>query len=756
MALAGFNNYLQLTIDSSKVDEDLTNFPVNITLSSGTGQTGFDATDVFDELTTSGIDSYTKFALHADDVLLSDSSEYNHPTTLTGNVTRSSTQSKFGGYSAYFDGDGDFITAPTSSDWDFGTGDFTIDCWFYLSVIDKFNVLINQADDAVNGWLVDINTTNYPRLVAHIGGSWGVFMTSDTAVSVDTWNHIAVVRNGSSFSLYLNGNLVDSVVDSDSILSSSELLQIGHFQTAALDHRYLSGYIDELRISKGIARWTSSFTPPEYPYESNWLNRKKIAITDANDNQLYTEIEHWDYVNEEANLWVNVPTIVSGTDTTLYLYYDATASGNTTYVGDTGEASAQLVWDDNFKGVWHMAQDPSGGSDAILDSTANLNHGTSVGSMLEEDLVDGKIGKGIDFDGIDDEVDLGTHSSLDLTSAFTYEAIFKTSYSALAQDIITKFNENGLDYQMELHLNTVGSLASNIYNGVLTGVNCNTINGLGGNFIDGTYHYVATNIDISGDGNSRLFTDGVLNVTSSTSLTDINSLAATPTNIGERYNAAADKHMNGTLDEIRVSNIKRSDTWIKATYYSNWNDLVTFAPPVDIITFIFSDPTPTPLTTVYGVAHQLQLTTTVTGSDPSYVYDAVFYDASDDSQIGQTIFGTDSGQYVATTMTTVSATNYSWYVTATSSGQSDTSSTYVFSNRFLCSGHTQVAGTGASGIPVRLYRRSTGVYIGGAISSGVSGTFNIPTDYNEYHYAVALYTSSGTNALIADWLKPSN
>jgi len=75
---------------------------------------------------------------------------------------------------------------------------------------------------------------------------------------------------------------------------------------------------------------------------------------------------------------------------------------------------------------------------------------------------------------------------------------------------------------------------------------------------------------------------------------------------------------------------------------------------------------------------------------------------------------------------------------------------------YMCSGYTQVAGTGTSGIPVRLYRRSTGEYIGEAVSSGVSGTFNISTDYNEYHYAVALYTSSGTNALIADWLTPSN
>jgi len=75
---------------------------------------------------------------------------------------------------------------------------------------------------------------------------------------------------------------------------------------------------------------------------------------------------------------------------------------------------------------------------------------------------------------------------------------------------------------------------------------------------------------------------------------------------------------------------------------------------------------------------------------------------------------------------------------------------------FLCTGQTQINDVPASGIPVRLYRRSTGEYVGGVVSSGVSGTFEIETDYNEYHYAIALYTSDDTNAIIADWLIPDN
>ncbi len=170
--------------------------------------------------------------------------------------------------------------------------------------------------------------------------------------------------------------------------------------------------------------------------------------------------------------------------------------------------------------------------------------------------------------------------------------------------------------------------------------------------------------------------------------------------------------------------------------------------------FIFSSPTPTDLSTVYGTTRQLYLTTTITGEEPNYIYDAGFYDDYDDSQIGSTVSGTQSGQPAGVIMSTPSGINYQWYITATSSGVEDTSDTYTFTNKFLCEGQTQVNNVPASGIPVRLYRRSTGEYVGGATSTGISGTFEIETDYNDFHYIVGLYSSDDTNAIIHDWIKP--
>ena len=106
-------------------------------------------------------------------------------------------------------------------------------------------------------------------------------------------------------------------------------------------------------------------------------------------------------------------------------------------------------------------------------------------------------------------------------------------------------------------------------------------------------------------------------------------------------------------------------------------------------------------------------------------------------------------------MPTPSGGDYNWYLVATSSGVDNTSSTYNFTNNFLAEGYTEINGTRASGVAVRLYRRSTGALIGSDISAGISGTFSIGTLYNEAHYAVALHpTDSGTNALIYDYLTP--
>ena len=106
-------------------------------------------------------------------------------------------------------------------------------------------------------------------------------------------------------------------------------------------------------------------------------NRKKIAVTTSDGlTQCYVEIADWDTANKQAELHVRVPTILSGAETILYLYYDSTHVDNDSYVGDTTSTPAKAVWDSSFSAVYHM----NDGADTshIYDSTSNINHGTKL------------------------------------------------------------------------------------------------------------------------------------------------------------------------------------------------------------------------------------------------------------------------------------------------------------------------------------------------------------------------------------------
>lgn len=701
-------------------------------------------------------DSSTVLLLHFD----GDQSDSGHDITFNGDPQIYSSQGKFNG-SYFFDGTGDYLSMSDSPDWDFGTGDFTIDLWVnFSSLSSSYGGILGQSVDASNRVILsyngDVNTLYFNTR----GGSSDMTLTASWAPSTGVWHHIAIVRNGASdWKIFINGKSQSvSGALSHTLPNLSAPFEVGRHLTGAAVQLYHYGYTDEIRISKGVARWTSNFIPPTGPYGSSWDNRKKIAVTttvSGVETELYTEIDYWDIANDQATLWTKVPTISSGTNTTMYLYYDLTHTTNSGYIGDTGEIPAQSVWDNNFVGVWHMSQDPT--SSGVFDSTSNSNDGTPNGTMTSADLVDGKIGKAIDFDGTDDYIDVGTDSTLNTTSALTYEAMYNISTTPVnLATLVCKWDQDAITFQGELHVNTDDSVASNIYNsGGGTSVNANTNSGDGGDWVDALWHYAVTTINVStGDGKARLYMDGDLNVTSTGTIATINSIASTPTTLGERYNSATSTQMDGLFEEVRISNVDRSASWIKATYYSNFDTLITYA--LISVVFTFSLPDPADLSTVYGLSHTLSLTTAISGEDVPYVYDAVFFDDGN-NQIGSTVSGLNSGSQATSTapLSTPAAINYGWYVQSTSSGSTETSQTYSFTNRFLAEGYTEINGTRASGVPVRLYRRSTGVLVSGTTSAGVSGTFSIVTPYNEEHYAVAIHpTDSGTNALIYDWITP--
>ena len=292
-------------------------------------------------------------------------------------------------------------------------------------------------------------------------------------------------------------------------------------------------------------------------------NRKRIAITTMSGTtevQCPVEIESWDDASEQAYLWVKAPTVYSGIDTDLYLYYDSTHSDNTAYVGDTGDSPAQNVWDDNFIVVFHMSQDPSGGSDSILDSTSNGNHGTPV-NMDSSNLQDILTRKGLKYNGSNEYINCGNDSSLNLTSAITIEGIIELSSKASHQDIVAKHWNSASgdvdalwyvqyhylsDYiQFGVHHSDSGVTTIGVGNGSIS-VDTPCYFTFTHDTTDGMIGYYNGNFDDDDAHNDSI-------QTSSDNLY-VNSF---------RYSGTNYNRFSGKSTEYRISSIKRSPAWIK-------------------------------------------------------------------------------------------------------------------------------------------------------------------------------------------------
>ena len=188
------------------------------------------------------------------------------PETM-GNAQIDTTTKKFGTGSLEFDGNGDYLRVRTSPELDLVTGNFTIEFWVYLNSLSSGNRTV-LSKDGVSGssyaqYALRFNTNG--TLTATIGSGNGISynqaFTSTTAFSTATWYHVALVRSGTTVSLYVNGTSEASATQTGTMTTGNKALLIGWEESQPLDH-YLDGYIDDLRITKGVARYTTNFTPP--------------------------------------------------------------------------------------------------------------------------------------------------------------------------------------------------------------------------------------------------------------------------------------------------------------------------------------------------------------------------------------------------------------------------------------------------------------------------------------------------------------
>ena len=220
-----------------------------------------------------------------------DSSNTGNTITFNGNAQISTTQSKFGSSSAYFDGTGDYIDlggSSLSSVCD--SGDFALELWFYQDSRSNWVSLITNYGTNPGGWGVYINNDS-PNQVYwwHHNGSGFLYINysqgTRTTITLDTWHHLAITRSGNTWRLFLNGIQEDTITDSNNITASNGAvhsgLRLGTIN-AGLDYP-LHGYIDDVRITNGDARYTSNFTPPTTAHltSAGDVNKQIVVNSDA-------------------------------------------------------------------------------------------------------------------------------------------------------------------------------------------------------------------------------------------------------------------------------------------------------------------------------------------------------------------------------------------------------------------------------------------------------------------------------------------
>lgn len=248
-------------------------------------------TVVFPLASSDGNDQFTKLLLHCDGANAStsfpDSNAGSTPHTVTahGNAQVSTAQKEFGTGSAAFDGTaGTNLTLGGGADFAFGTGDFTIDFWFRLNAVGALQFMFDGRDDLASHPIPSIYVDTTNKLEYLVNGANQIAGT--TTLAAGAWHHLAVARAGTSTKLFLDGTQEGSTyTDSNTYTVGAGVPFVG---ASGLGAAPFTGWIDELRISKGIARWTANFTPPTAFYGGNTLAAGAYTVASIVDVDNFT------------------------------------------------------------------------------------------------------------------------------------------------------------------------------------------------------------------------------------------------------------------------------------------------------------------------------------------------------------------------------------------------------------------------------------------------------------------------------------
>lgn len=225
-------------------------------------------------------------------------------TITTTSVSIANTASYYGS-AMYAVGPNNYATASSSSDFNFGTGDFTVECWVYL---------LSQGNSGYNHYLSinDQNTFAFKSWSSYyyLYANSGTAVQTSNAPRLNQWTHLALVRKGTQLTIFENGVAAGITTNYTSSLGATAAAQIGNASNTSSEG--LNGYIQDLRVYKGVAKYTGGFDVPR-PYTpvgiATW---RAVPDTTANNfatlNPLYPVISGSNSTYTNGNLTVSDAT----------------------------------------------------------------------------------------------------------------------------------------------------------------------------------------------------------------------------------------------------------------------------------------------------------------------------------------------------------------------------------------------------------------------------------------------------------------
>ena len=174
------------------------------------------------------------------------------PTAVTGSVS--------------FDGDGDRISVPASSQFAYGTGDFTIEAFVYLNSLSaSYYTIYAQTVSGTNYLWIAVDTDGTLQWWNTASGGGSPLESTSGVIQTDTWHHIAICRSGSTLKGFVDGNEVMSQSNTFDFSNTDRNPSIGNYTHTT--NQTWNGYISNVRVLKGTALYTSDFTPPTHALE---------------------------------------------------------------------------------------------------------------------------------------------------------------------------------------------------------------------------------------------------------------------------------------------------------------------------------------------------------------------------------------------------------------------------------------------------------------------------------------------------------